>query len=335
MRAARLVDVGTIRCEEAPVRPPDEGEVIVRTARASICGSDVHAVFHGLGLPDLPAPPGFPGHEGVGEIVESRDPAWAPGAMVLTVPRAHAPEPGAAMRLPAAFAEYQTLPGSACVALPDVGLPASHLLMGQQLGTVVFALSRRPVDVSGKTVCVLGQGSAGLFFTQLLRAGGAVQVITSDLSANRRRISEQFGATDAIDARNVDVGEAVMDITDGRGADYVVEAVGRRETLPVAIAVAATGADILFFGIPDSLAPVPFDFNGMFRKQVTVSSAYSAQTESGLRSFRRALHLIASEAVDVEPMTRTVVSIDLVGRALEMARRDLEDTVKVSIAFAA
>jgi ABC-type multidrug transport system fused ATPase/permease subunit len=66
-------------CEEVPIQPPGEGEVTVRTRLASICGSDVHTVFPASGrVEGLPRPPGFPGHEAVGEVVESNVPDLPP-----------------------------------------------------------------------------------------------------------------------------------------------------------------------------------------------------------------------------------------------------------------
>jgi L-iditol 2-dehydrogenase len=128
MKAARWVDMGRVVCEEAPVPSVAEGQLLVRTAYASICGSDLHSVF--LDAPPEPGPAGYPGHESVGEVVESRCPGFAPGDRVLTVPHAAAGR---------CLAEYQAIPGAACIRLPGTA-PLSHLLMAQQLGTVVYAL---------------------------------------------------------------------------------------------------------------------------------------------------------------------------------------------------
>src|SRR5438874_12178800 len=125
MRAGRFVEVGRMVCEEAEVVAPGDGDVLVRTSFASICGTDLHTICLGVTRARLPAPPGYPGHEGVGEVVESRHADLAAGDRVLTVPNAFDGR---------CFAEYQTLPGSACVKLPADGVPLSHLLMAQQLG---------------------------------------------------------------------------------------------------------------------------------------------------------------------------------------------------------
>ena len=100
-------------------------------------------------------------------MVESRCPGFEPGDRVLTVP--HFVD-GRCM------AEYQALPGSFCIRLSDKA-PLSHLLMAQQLGTVIYALRRHQLDLIGQDVAVIGQGSAGAFFTFLLKRAGARSVL--------------------------------------------------------------------------------------------------------------------------------------------------------------
>ena len=128
------------------------------------------------------------------------------------------------------FAEYQRISAFYCLPLPETDLPRSHLLMAQQLGTVIFAMRRHPRDVTGETVVILGQGSAGLFFTHLLKRAGAARVIVADLSPTRLAVSAKYGADVVVNVATDDIREAVRDLTGGVGADYVVEAVGRDDT---------------------------------------------------------------------------------------------------------
>src|ERR1043165_7922821 len=139
MKAARWVGLGRVECEDVPVPPVADGEILVRTVYASICGSDLHEVFFETPPPSMPA--GHPGHEGVGEVVESRCPGFAPGDRVLTVP--HAVDGRC-------LSEFQALPGSACVPLPAPA-EVSHLLMAQQLRPGVYALRRPPPAREGRT----------------------------------------------------------------------------------------------------------------------------------------------------------------------------------------
>ena len=321
MRAAKLVEVGRMVCEDVAVRAPKDGEVLVKNTYASICGSDLHLVMMGVALPPFPQAPGFPGHEGIGEVVESKHPGFKVGDRVLTVP---APPQSFT------FADYQTLGGAYCLKVPRVG-NALHLMMAQQFGTVIFALRKRAVDVVGKTVMVMGQGSAGMFFAYLLKRAGAAQVIVSDLSEARLALSPAMGADVALRANGTNVRDTVMDLTGGKGVDYLVEAVGSRKSLLESVDLVKDGADLLLFGLPDSREPVPFNFHDFFRKRVHASSTYGAQVEPGLVSFQAAVDLIARQQIDVSAMVSHVLPIEEVDRAMHLAHERTENAVKVSL----
>jgi L-iditol 2-dehydrogenase len=320
MRAARLVGHGDVVCEECEVTPPEPGQVLVRTAYASICGTDLHAVFP-HGEVRAPRPHGAPGHEGVGEVVESRCDELRPGDRVLTVPDAFAGR---------CFAEYQTLAGSACVKLPPDG-ELTHLLMAQQLGTVLFAYRHRPFDVVGKTVAIIGQGSAGAFWTWLLRRQGASSIVVSDLSPERLAYAKHLGADVAVDANTGELRQAVMDSTDKRGADVVVEAVGSAPTFLASAQLAARDATVVWFGTPDGSASLPLDYGQFFVKRLNAYSAFGSQQEPGLASFRWAVDLIAHGEIDVAPLLSHVLPLDRIGEAFRIAQERTGGALKVSV----
>jgi L-iditol 2-dehydrogenase len=321
MKAACWVDVGRVVCEEVPLPSAADGEILVRTAYASICGSDLHSVFGNT--PPRPGVAGHPGHESVGEVVESRCPGFEPGDRVLAVP--HFAD-GRGM------AEYQALPGSACIRLPGTA-PLSHLLMAQQLGTVVYALRRHPLDLIGKDAAVIGQGSAGAFFTFLLKRAGAARVLVSDKSPARLAYSRQLGADIAVDAGAADFRPAVLEATGGQGAGLVVEAVGSRETFPLSLELAADDATVVLFGLPEGADAYPFSFGEFFRRRLTAYSTWDAQGEPGLESFRYAVRLIADGAIDVTPLLSHMLPIDQVEEAFRIAYERTGNALKVSVKF--
>jgi L-iditol 2-dehydrogenase len=321
VKAARWVDLGRVVCEDVPVPSVADGEILVRTAYASICGSDLHGVFGQA--PAEPADPGYPGHESVGEVVESRCPGFEPGDCVLTVPFA---QDGRCL------AEFQALPGSACVRLPAAA-PLRHLLMAQQLGTVVYALRSHPLDLVGKDVVVIGQGSAGAFFTFLLKRAGAARVLVSDKSPARLAYSRQLGADLAVDVNAADFRSAVLEATGGQGADLVVEAVGSRETFPLSLELAARGATLVWFGLPEGADDYPFSFSQFFRRSLTAHARFGAQGEPGLESFRYAVRLIADGAIDVAPLLSHMLPIERVDEAFRIAHDRSDNALKVSIKF--
>ncbi|MGE3287411.1 MAG: zinc-binding dehydrogenase [Pseudonocardia sp.] len=323
-RAGLLVARGRMVAVEAPVEPLRDGDLLVRSRFASICGSDLHIVNHGVETEPQLWAPGYPGHEGVGEVVESRAGGFAPGDRVLVVP----PVPQARC-----FAEWQRVRASSAVLLEGACPPLAEVLMAQQLGTVVFAARRHPTDVEGRTVVVIGQGSAGMFWAWWLKRAGAERVIVADRSPSRLAASARFGADVRVDARLDDLAEAVMDHTDGEGADLVVEAVGRKETLLQSISCCRTGGRLFWFGLPDTNDPVPIDFRGFFRAKLTAFSTYGAQTEPGLASFRIALEHIRRGDIDVRPLLSHVLPVEEIETAFRLADTCGDGVLKVSISF--
>jgi L-iditol 2-dehydrogenase len=279
----------------------------------------------------------------VGEVVESRCPGFEPGDRVLTVPFAVDGR---------CLAEFQALPGAACIRLPATA-PLSHLLMAQQLGTVVYALRSHPLDVIGKDAAVIGQGSAGAFFTFLLKRAGAARVLVSDKSPARLAYSRKLGADLTVDAGSVNDGTvdtgtgdsgtgdaaagdflaAVMEATGGRGAGVVVEAVGSRETFPLSVELAAPGATVVWFGLPEGTGDYPFSFPQFFRRALTAYSNFGAQGEPGLESFRYAVRLIADGAIDVSPLLTHMLPIERIDEAFRIAHDRTDNALKVSIKF--
>jgi L-iditol 2-dehydrogenase len=323
-KAGQLLELGRMGCVEAPVEALRSGDLLVRTRYASICGSDLHVVNNGVQTDPSLWAPGYPGHEGVGEVVESRAAGFEAGDQVLLVP----PVPRSRC-----FAEWQRVLASSAVRLDGALPPLDQALMAQQLGTVVYAARTHPWDVAGRTVVVIGQGSAGMFWTWTLKRAGAARVIVADRSPSRLAAAAGFGADVAVDARVDDLTTAVMDLTAGEGADFVVEAVGRRETLLQSISLCRVGGQLYWFGLPDTNDPVPIDFRLFFRRKLTAFSTYGAQAEPGLVSFRVALEHIRRGEIDVRPLLSHVVPVEEIDRAFQMADAYPDGVLKVSVAF--
>ena len=159
-RAGQVLELGRIVFVEALVEPLRDGDLLVRSRFASICGSDLHVVNHGVETDPVQWAPGYPGHEGVGEVVESRAPGFAAGDRVLVAP----PVPQSRC-----FAEWQRVRAGSTVRLEGDLPPLAEVLMAQQLGTVLFAARTHPWHVAGRTVVVIGQGSAGMFWAWTIK----------------------------------------------------------------------------------------------------------------------------------------------------------------------
>ena len=275
MPAAIATELKQIRCDEVPVPEPAPGLVLVKTRLASICGSDLHIVYMGWNAHEFPLAPGYPGHEGVGEVVDGGGTEFEPGDLVLTVPNIWESK---------VFAGYQLVRPQFLLKLPR-DVPEAHLLMAQQLGTVVFGCRKLPTLI-GKTVAIIGQGSVGLFHDFMLRRVGAHRIIGIEPIPERLAAGKAMGIDDAIDVTGRRATEAVLDLTNGEGADLVIEAVGSVETLNQTLQMVRPLGRVAVFGLPPTMERVPFDWDTFFRKRLDLHTVFGAQDEPGLPAFQ-------------------------------------------------
>jgi threonine dehydrogenase-like Zn-dependent dehydrogenase len=321
MLAAVLHAPGDLRVEEVPEPSPAAGEVLVDTSLASICGSDLHYMHDPAQT--FPARPGSPGHESVGVVVESRSPAFSAGERVLLAPDGE---------FASAFSERQTCPDRFLVKLPEDADPARFVL-AQQLGTVIWAMKRfAPEPVDGGTAVVIGAGSAGLFFVQLLRERGFDQVLVSDLSAHRLALAEKYGATNTVNATNASIAAAAMEATDGVGADLVVEAVGRDVARREAIGALKMRGRFGMFGLPEGPEATLGPLEPLFRRQASVETSRRAQHEPGLASFREAVDALATGRIQADGLVSHQIPLAELDRAIELAASRSDKAIKVCVA---
>ena len=322
MPAALATDLQRIRCDLVPVPDPEPGKVLVRTRLASICGSDLHIVYMGWNAHEFPLPHGYPGHEGLGEVVDGGDTGFAPGDLVLTAPNIWGSR---------TFAGYQLIEPHFLLKLPR-DVPEKHLLMAQQLGTVVFGCRRLP-SLIGQTVVVVGQGSVGLFHDFMLRRLGAHRIIGIEPVPERLAAGRAMGLDEAVDVSGRRATEAVMDLTGGEGADLVIEAVGSVETLNQTLQLAKPLGRIAVFGLPPTMEPVPFDWDTFFRKRLDMHTVFGAQDEPGLPAFQIAVDYIARGDIDMAPFVTHTFPIDRVQEAFDLAHSKEDGALKVSLTF--
>jgi threonine dehydrogenase-like Zn-dependent dehydrogenase len=266
-----------------------------------------------------PFPPGTTGHEMVGTVVGSDVPgaSFKAGDTVLALAPGHR-----------AMAEYYLAPAEHVIPLP-AGMPIEYLLQAQQLGTVLFACQRIP-NVISKTVAVIGQGSAGLFFNYQLRRMGARRVIALDIDSGRLERSLAFGATHTIHNAAADPVDAIRQINDGELADVVVEAAGEVAAINLAIELVRHGGDILYFGYPRGLI-IPFNFDALFHKCCHAHTIVGASVEPNQVSTRIAVDLVASGQIDVSQIITHHIPFADVIDAYELHRTRGDGCLKIVI----
>lgn len=284
MKAAVFVEPGRVDVRETPrptIEKPDDA--IVRVVKACVCGSDLWW-FRGIS----PRPHGsLTGHEAIGVIDEIGDAVreLKPGDLVI-VPFTHACGRCAACRAgfeancmnaePGGNAGYQAeymRAAKADTALVKVpGDPQSHddamlnslLTLADVLATGYHAAVSAEVK-PGDTAVVFGDGAVGLSGVLSARMRGASRIIAMSRHEDRAAIAREFGATDIVPERGDDAVARVMALTDGNGADAVLECVGTAQSIETAVRVGRPGSTVGRVGVPHDAA---IDVSALFWRNI-------------------------------------------------------------------
>ena len=269
---------------------------------------------------NTPTPLAELGHEVIAVIEETNE--TGPSVSVGDV---------ALMMVPGEYGmcEYFVAPADYVVPLPG-GCPLEHLLMAQQLGTVLYSCKRLS-NVVGQNAVVIGQGSAGLFWDTMLRRMAAENVIALDVKDARLAAARKFGATHTINNARVSPQDRVMEILDGNLADLVVEAVGEPDAINLAHTLVRMHGQLVYFGIPRGPHRFEFDYSSFFNKYCDIITNSSTINEPGLTSFRLAIKLIADGQIDVSPMITHRFPFERVIEAYELARTRDDGAVKIIV----
>ena len=268
MKAVVFEDVEKVRVDDVPEPSVEEPtDAVVRVTASAICGSDLH-FYHGKA-------PLFPGeqlgHEGVGVVEEVGDGVdrVRSGDRVVVAFNAVCGEcwfclhgqhslcedfrnlgAGAAGGdLGGTQAERVRVPNADVnlLAVPDGVSDDQALFVGDILTTGVYGAAIAGID-PGDTVAVIGAGPVGFFAAQAARMHDPSRILVLDMQADRLELLEGMGFT-AINVKERNPQTAVADLTEGRGADVVIEAVGAVPAFQSAMEVVRRGGTVLVLGM--------------------------------------------------------------------------------------
>ncbi|KAF1059830.1 zinc-dependent alcohol dehydrogenase family protein [Burkholderia gladioli] len=235
MRAFQLSsgEVWQLSLGEAPVPRPAADEVLIRLHAAGLNYLDLMVARGRLG--DT-TPPFIPGTDGAGEIVEmgERVRGWAIGDRVISgsivdwsagLPTEASTRRIRGVTMPGSLAEHAVVPAGALVRIPD-GMPYTQAVTLPIAATTAWNAIAKSHTGPASTVALLGTGGVSLFALQFAKAAGA-RVILSSSSNEKLERARQLGADVLLNYTTRPAwDEAVLEATDGQGADLVVETVG-------------------------------------------------------------------------------------------------------------
>jgi threonine dehydrogenase-like Zn-dependent dehydrogenase len=158
---------------------------------------------------------------------------------------------------------------------------------------------------------------------QMAKARGAFPVIGITRSAWKRRLAEKLGA-DVVMAPGAEAEKAVLNATDGRGADLVIECTGKIPSIASAISIARPGGTLLLFGITTATEGA-LPFYQLYFKQLTIVNSRAARTED----FPAVIDLVARGSVKLQPLVSQVVSLWELPKAIHMLESGNEGRMKI------
>ena len=277
MKAVVFHGVDNLRIEEVPKPRPRAGEAVIRVTATTICGTDVHIVKG-----EYPVRPGLIlGHEPVGVIDELGDglePEYMVGQRVIVgaitpcgqcfycLNGVHSQCGGAlggwrfGNTINGAWAEYLLVPDARAnlAAIPQ-GLTDEEVLLLPDIASTGFSGAESGQVRIGDAVAVFAQGPIGLCATLGARLRGAGFIVGVDPVSERREMAQRFGASVTLNPTECDVVAELKRLTEGRGVDVAIEALGRQETFEAALRSIRAGGMLSSLGVYSGKLTAPYE----------------------------------------------------------------------------
>ncbi|MBC7261088.1 MAG: alcohol dehydrogenase catalytic domain-containing protein [Chloroflexi bacterium] len=327
MRAAQLCGVRDVRVVDAPMPTVQRADdVLIRIHACGICPSDLRNYLGtGRRKGQLPARL-IPGHEWVGEVLETSVAAkdLKPGDRVVVNWRVtcgqcyycgqglfHYCTNTAHERVQGGLCEYGIAPAANVHRLPD-NVSYEEATFTEPLACCINGITMSDVKL-GDDVVVIGAGPIGLLHVQLARLRGARVIVSEPLAARREKALE-LGAHEVIDPSTGGERQRVLELTEGRGADKVIVAVGIPQAIEQAMEWVGTCGTVNVFAGVYPTAEIPVDPNTIHYKQLVVTGSHDFTPHH----FRTALKLIQYGMVRVKPLISHVMPLEQVKEAFEL-----------------
>ncbi len=329
MRAAVYHGAGDVRIEAAAAPgEPGPGEVLIAPSMAAICGTDASEYAHGPHM--IPLHERHPGSGHVGPLVlghefVGRVEALGDGVEGLAVGDRVVSGAGVScgecawcragrtnlcasyytlgLSAPGGLADRVLGPASISVPVPDE-VDDIAAAMAQPLAVAIHALDRGGVG-PGLTVAVLGIGGIGGFLVGAAATRGLARLIAVDVDPGKLALARALGAEETVDARASDVAAAILEATDGEGADVVIEASGVPTSPSAAIHATKRGGRVVIVGLQAD--PPPVDIFDAALREVDLIATVAHICDSNL-----------PEALGV--LARTELAGEVLGEVVPMSR---------------
>lgn len=318
MRALVYHGRNDIRLEDVPEPEIGPGEAKIRVTNASICATDIEEWKYGPTF--ITSVPTVLGHEVAGQVVEVGDDAsglsvgdrvmvdnvltcgtcfWCRSGSQATCPNMEV----AGLGRDGGLEEFMVWPSDHLIKLPDAVKDDEAPLL--EPATVALHAVRRSGVRVGDSVAVIGLGTVGSLTLQAFKAAGAT-VYGVDVRPSSLQMASRLGADEVVDASQGDAGEALAELTDGIGPDFVVETAGAARTPLNAFDWVRRAGTVVLVGIYSATPEV--DFNTVVFKELNVVGSVAA----GTGDMRAAVKLAAEGKIRLGDLVSDRISLERV-----------------------
>jgi len=352
MKAAIFVEPNRIVLDDKPIPEVGPLDALIRITTTTICGTDVH-ILKG----EYPVARGLTiGHEPVGiiEKLGSAVQGYSEGQRVIAgaiTPSGYSnaclcgchSQDGAGTKhgfkplggwrfgntIDGSQAEYLLVPDAMAnlSPVPD-GLTDEQVLMCPDILSTGFSGAESGKVRIGDTVAVFAQGPIGLCATAGARLMGATTIIAVDTVPERLAIARRMGADHVVDFGATDPVEEIMRLTDGRGVDVSIEALGRQSTFEAALKVLRPGGTLSSLGVYSGDLHIPL---GAFCAGLGDHTIVTTLCPGGKERMRRLMDVVASGRVDTRPLVTHRYSLDAIEEAYALFANQRDGVLKVAV----
>lgn len=353
MKATVFKSVGSIELVYKKIPKAKPGEVIIKTTATTICGTDIH-IIHG----EHPVEPNRTlGHEHVGIVHEIGEGVEGinVGDRVMSGsctpcgtcfycqknlssqcigPNHDFSNPGGwrlGNTVDGTHAEYFVMPYPKynITKIPD-NLTDEEVLLLTDIGSTGIAAAENAEIQIGDTVAVFACGPVGLCAIAGARLKGASRVIAIDGNEKRLELAKQMGADQVINFNSINPVEEILRITDGKGVDVAIEALGKEETFQNALKVIRRGGCISSVGIYSGHIQIPIEHfaGGMGDHRIITTLC-----PGGRERMAQLMTLVSQNRIDLTPMITHRYHIDDILDAYQVFENADDNIIKPIITF--
>lgn len=336
MRALIIRKPGDAAIEEVAEPKLAPEDVLLRVRMVGLCGSDLNSY---RGRNPMVQFPRIPGHEIAATIVEGNCSSLglAPGTAVTMSPYTNCGKCASCLRgRPNACACNETLgvqrDGALTeyIAMPPEKLYAAaltikELCLVEPLTVGFHAVARGRVD-SADTVAVFGCGGVGLGAIAASRYAGA-KTIAIDVDDQKLQIATKVGALHTVNSSNDSLHQRLLDLTEGRGPDVIIEAVGHPQTFRAAVEEVAFAGRVVYIGYAKE--PVAYETRLFVQKELDILGSRNALPAD----FRKVIKMLEEKQFPVEDAVGFIVSLEEAPAILEMWSKDPSKFTKIMVRF--